>query len=601
MGIKREKIKVYEMTCASCENRVEKAIKKLAGVNNVMASYSGQYAVVEYDDEVCSLGKIKDSVRQAGYTTESSNDYKFMGILIVVAAVVLLGLKTSGFDMEAKLSNASYAVLFLVGVLTSIHCVGMCGGIMLSQSLSKESKNKFEAMEPAILYNIGRVISYTVLGGIIGALGSAFSLSIVTKAALQVFAGVFMIMMGFNMAGFGLFRRFHIKLPKAACKAKSKSKTPLLVGIANGLMPCGPLQTMQLFALGTGSATKGALSMFMFAMGTVPLMLTFGAISGLLSKGYTKKILKFSGVLIIVLGVIMGSRGLAVAGININPLAYLESGVPNTTPSSSSDTPADSSNANSSSANKAVLKDGVQTLKLTASNRGYTPAVTYVQKGIPLKLIIDGKQLNSCNNAIIIPSINKQIKLKNGETVVEFTPGDKDVRYSCWMGMIRGTIKVVDDLGTAPTSDGSAYEDSYEEENIPAKPSIYGDDITKVPTDRLVKKVQVSNTTQTVKINGIGYELDPLIIVANIGMKTKLSLDLKEFDNIEGNFAIINTETGESSVDFLGKKGIVEVEFTLNTVGVYAILQDGNLLGVIDAVEDIKSSDIEEVRKKYIR
>ena len=594
MGIRREKLKVYDMTCASCENRVEKAIKKLEGVNNAMASYSGQFAVVEYADDVCSLSKIRDSIKQAGYTTEGSNDYKFMGILIAVAAVVLLGLKTSGFDMEAKLNNASYAVLFVVGILTSIHCVGMCGGIMLSQSLSKESKSKFEAMEPAILYNIGRVISYTILGGIIGALGSVFSLSIVTKAALQVFAGVFMIMMGFNMAGFGLFRRFNIKLPKAACKAKSKSKTPLLVGIANGLMPCGPLQTMQLFALGTGSATKGALSMFMFAMGTVPLMLTFGAISGLLSKGYTKKILKFSGVLIIVLGVIMGSRGLAVAGINMNPLAYLESGVPDAPPRGSTST-------DSAGDTKALLKDGVQTLKITASNRGYTPAVTYVQKGIPLKLIIDGKQLNSCNNAIIIPSINKQVKLKNGETVVEFTPGDKDIRYSCWMGMIRGTIKVVDDLGTAPASEDSVYEDSYEEEDTPAKPSIYGDDITKVPTDRLVKKVQVSANNQSIEVKGTGYELEPLIIVANVGMKTKLSLDLTKFDDAEGSFAIINTETGETSVDFLGKEDIIEVEFTLNTVGVYAILQDGNLLGVIDAVEDIKSSDIEEVRKKYIR
>jgi plastocyanin domain-containing protein len=336
----------------------------------------------------------------------------------------------------------------------------------------------------------------------------------------------------------------------------------------------------------------------MFAIGTVPLMLTFGAISGLLSKGYTKKILKFSGVLIIVLGIIMGNRGLALAGVNINPLAYLKSNAPDV-PSSGNTT------TDSTSDNKALLKDGVQTLKITASNRGYTPAVTYVQKGVPLKLIIDGKQLNSCNNAIVIPSLNKQVKLKSGETVVEFTPGDKDIRYSCWMGMIRGTIKVVDDLGTTPASgadsEDSAYEDPYEEENIPTKPSIYGDDIAKVPTDRLVKKVQVSNNNQSIQVKGIGYELDPLIIVANKGMKTKLSLDLMEFDYIEGNYAILNTETGESVVDFLGKEGIIEVEFTLEAVGVYAILQDGNLLGVIDAVDDIRSADIEEVRKKYIR
>jgi sulfite exporter TauE/SafE len=78
------------------------------------------------------------------------------------------------------------------------------------------------------------------------------SLSLNVKAGLQIFAGLFMIMMGFNMAGFSTFRKFQIRLPHAACKAKNKSGSPFIVGLLNGLMPCGPLQTMQLFALGTG-------------------------------------------------------------------------------------------------------------------------------------------------------------------------------------------------------------------------------------------------------------------------------------------------------------------------------------------------------------
>lgn len=324
-----------------------------------------------------------------------------MGVLIIAAVIILLSLKTSGFDMEEKLTNASYIVLFVVGVLTSIHCVGMCGGIMLSQSLSSESNNKFEAMKPAVLYNLGRVLSYTLLGGIIGTLGSVFSLSITTKAALQIFAGLFMIMMGFNMAGFNIFRKFHIKLPHFACKVRNKSGSPFIVGLLNGFMPCGPLQTMQLFALGTGSALKGSLSMFMFSLGTMPLMLTFGALSGLLSKGHTKKLLKFSGVLIIVLGLIMGNRGLTLVGININPITTLASNT------KSSD---DFSNTNVA---KATLENGVQVIKMTANNNGYTPNAFYVQKGIPVKWIINGEQLNSCNNAIIAQSImEKEFKIK---------------------------------------------------------------------------------------------------------------------------------------------------------------------------------------------
>ena len=451
MSINREKIKVYDMTCTACEKRVEKTVNKLDGVSKIKASFTGQFAEIEYDNTVISTSEIKKAINGAGYSTESSKDYKFIGILVVVAAVALLGMNTSGFDMEAKLTNASYAVLFMVGILTSIHCVGMCGGIMLSQSINKESTSKFDAMKPALLYNLGRVASYTIIGGIIGAIGSVFALSLGAQAGMQIFAGVFMVMMGLNMAGFSAFRKFQIKikLPMAFYKLQAKPKTPFLVGFLNGFMPCGPLQTMQLFALGTGSAVAGALSMFVFALGTVPLMLTFGAISGLLSKGYTKKLLKFSGVLVVVLGVIMSNRGLALAGMNMSPMALMgKIGAFGT------------ENVASANTTKATIKDGVQYLDMTASYQGYTPDVLYVQKDMPVKWIVDGKELTSCNSKIVIPALKVEQKLQQGLNTIEFTPGDEDLSFSCWMGMISGTIKVVDDLAAISATDSKASEEA---------------------------------------------------------------------------------------------------------------------------------------------
>jgi sulfite exporter TauE/SafE/plastocyanin domain-containing protein/copper chaperone CopZ len=589
MGIRRDKIKVFEMTCTSCENKVEKSIRKLNGVINVKADYAGQFAEIEYDDQLCDVNKIKASVKAAGYRTEGSTDHKFTGILIIAAAVILLGMNTGGFDMESKLNNASYAVLFVVGLLTSIHCVGMCGGIMLSQSLSKESTNKFEAMQPSILYNLGRVASYTLLGGIIGAIGSAFTLSITAQAGLQIFAAIFMIIMGFNMAGFNTFRKFSIRLPQAACKVKNQSGSPFMVGLLNGLMPCGPLQTMQLFALGTGSPVKGALSMFMFAIGTVPLMLAFGAISGLLSRGYTKKLLKFSGVLVIVLGLIMGNRGLALTGMNINPMTFLSSFMAGSAGSSSTGTSNNNkAAAPSSNENKATMENGVQVLNMTASARGYTPNVLYVQKNVPVKWVVNATQLTSCNNAITIPSLKKQYKLKSGENILEFTPGDTDLKFSCWMGMIRGTIRVVDDLGSAAASSSNSSNSS-------------SNDIGKIPTEKLVKKAQVSNTSQTIQIKGTGVDLEPLIVAANTGVKTKLTMDLTSFDNAAGKFAVVNANTGEKLKEAAGKKGILDFEFTLTKAGVYGIVQDDQLIGIIEAVDNINFVNLEELRSKYIR
>lgn len=581
MSIKREKVKVYDMTCTSCERKVEKALKKLVGVSNAKASYSAQQALVEYDSELCDISKIKESIKAAGYSVETSNNYKLIGIFIVAAAIILLSNSTGGFDMNAKLNGASYFVLFIVGMLTSIHCVGMCGGIMLSQSISKENTSKYQAILPAVLYNAGRIVAYTVIGGIVGALGSVLSLSLTVKAAMQIFAGIFMIIMGFNMAGFGMFRRLNIKLPWSSCSVKKKPKTPFLVGLLNGLMPCGPLQTMQLYALGTGSAVKGALSMLLFSLGTVPLMLTFGALSGLLSKGYTKKLLKMSGFLVIILGFIMGNRGLALAGVGVPNIADLRR---NLTSNSSSQ----------SDLGKAVIKDGVQELTMTVDGSGFTPNLLYVKKNVPLKWVIKGDAINPCNNAIAIPALNEQYTVKPGENIIEFTPGEKDINFSCWMGMIRGVIKVTDNLDTVDTSNADS---STQVEKVP---SIYGDDLSQVSTDRIIKKAVVSDNIQTMNIRGIGYEFEPLVIVANKGMNTKLSLDLRAFDTPNDKFRIIDSNTKEVIASVDGTKGVVVMEAKFDKAGTFAITNAANVLTVVNVVDDINTVDLEDIRTKYL-
>jgi plastocyanin domain-containing protein len=355
---------------------------------------------------------------------------------------------------------------------------------------------------------------------------------------------------------------------------------------------------MQLYALGTGSAVKGALSMFVFALGTVPLMLAFGAISGLLSKGFTKKLLKFSGILVMVLGLIMGSRGMALAGVNLPSLKQFN--------------PLNPSSAGASAGNiaKAEIKDGVQTINMTADSRGYTPNAFYVQRGIPVKWIIDGKQLNSCNGAIAVPSLDKQLNLKNGENVIEFTPdNDKDVSFSCWMGMIRGVIKVVDKLDTVDTSksDPSIPPPSTGPSCCAGGPppsqsqSIYGDDISKVKTDRLVRKASVKGGSQSVSIKGTGYEFDPLIVVVQKGVMAKISFDLSSFDNPEGTFKIIPEKSSSPAAAFEGAKGTSTLEYTFNKAGGYGILKDNSVLGIIEVVDNIKTADLEAIRSKYLK
>jgi sulfite exporter TauE/SafE/plastocyanin domain-containing protein/copper chaperone CopZ len=593
MSIRHEKLKVSDMHCTSCEGRIEREISKLPGILNVKAVYAKSIVEVEYDSNACSISEIKEAIKKAGYSIGGgSESNKVAGILIIGVAIVLLSKFSAGFDMSSKLqSNVTYFVLFVIGLLTSLHCVGMCGGIMLSQSVAKKNNGKLSAIKPTLLYNTGRVISYTILGGIVGALGSVFNVSLKLKAGVAIFAGLFMIIMGFNMAGFSLFRRLHIRMPWSSCKVKSKAKTPFVVGLLNGLMPCGPLQTMQLYALGTGSAMKGALSMFMFSLGTVPLMLFFGMVTGILSKGYTKKILKLSGILVLVLGIIMSNRGLAMAGVNIMPSAFLAPKI-----------------ASSGSVAKAEIKDGVQVVRMTADYNGYNPNVLFVQKGVPVKWIVDGKQITSCNNAIIVPSLGIQKNLVQGENVIEFTPqSSEDINFSCWMGMIRGVIKVVDNLDTADTSNVTAPPSSAGgccgggAPTPPPRDSIFGDDISKVPTERLVKKATVLGKYQTHNIKGIGYEFDPPIVVVDKDLKTKIIIDLSSFDYAEGEFKIVDGNSGDLIASFEGNKGKKEVELSFKNSGVYGIIKDGNVFGIIEVVDDIKTADLEKIRQKYIQ
>lgn len=603
MSIRNERIKVYGMTCTSCERTIKRALMKLPGVYDASASFSAQEVIVRYNSDLCDTEKLRASIKAAGYSLESEKGYRFAGMLVIAAAIILLGGSTSGFDMNEKLKGASYLMLFIVGVLTSLHCVGMCGGIMVSQSISKDTSNGLKAVMPAAQYNAGRVVSYTFIGGIVGALGSAISLSLGVKAGIQLLAGVFMIIMGLNMAGFSMFRKLSIKLPWSACSLKRKPKSPFLVGILNGLMPCGPLQTMQLYALGTGSAIAGASSLFIFSLGTVPLMLTFGALTGLLSKGYTRKILRFSGFMVIILGLIMGSRGLSLAGF----------GIPNLNSTLAAGT---GSSQGQSSIGKAVMKDGYQEIVMTADGSGYTPNAFYVKKGVPVKWIIKGSALNSCNNGIVVTSLNVEKTLKPGDNLIEFTPQDnKDINFSCWMGMIRGVIKVTDNLDTVDASKAD-YSIPARSSGMPCctgngtsggtsaapaqRDSIYGRDLSKVPTSRIVKKAEVSVGSQSVSVKGIGYELDPLIIVAEKGLSTNLTFDLSSFDNPYGKYEIIELSTNKTAASFNGVRGTVTASFEPANTGSYMILKDNSLLGVFDVVDDIYSVNLETIRAKYV-
>ena len=449
----RKILQIEGMTCASCEMAIENALKDLDGIKDVKAVLSSSNVYITYDANVIILDRIIETIEELSYTVKnkpgtpaapdtdkkkaadgSLSAKQLLGIGLIVFALYVITSNTAGFSFIPEVNQSmGYGILFFAGMLTSLHCVSMCGGISLSQCISckaeGENVGKFAKLKPSLHYNSGRVISYTVIGGIAGALGSGITLPGAAKGIVAVISGIFMVIMGLNMLNiFPWIRKLNPRMPKIFGKKIYSSRGkygPFIVGLLNGLMPCGPLQAMQLYALGTGSFVAGAFSMFMFSMGTVPLMFGLGALSTILSGKFTHRMMKVSAVLVIVLGVAMTNRGLALSGVSI-PSPFGTSG---------------------KESGVAQVRDGIQTVTTKLYPGKYEPIT--VQKGIPVKWTIKAqkKDLNGCNNEIIIPKFNIIKKLEAGDNIIEFTPAETGTfAYSCWMGMIRSKITVVDDI-----------------------------------------------------------------------------------------------------------------------------------------------------------
>jgi sulfite exporter TauE/SafE/copper chaperone CopZ len=508
-----KRLRIGGMTCVSCKNKIERKLRNTAGVESADVSYSAGTAAVVYDADIITLREIEAVIEKLDYQVlhdsgrQESNVSRVVGILAIIVSLYVLLQQFGILNLlvPSRLADttmtgdglAGYGMLFVIGLITSIHCIAMCGGFNLSQCIPQGDQpadrnltfgakiNRMDTFVPSLLYNLGRVISYTVFGffaGFVGLLlggGTEVGLPVMAQGILKLVAGVFMVVMGINMLGlFPLLRKLNPRMPRIFARKvgveKAKNNSPLIVGLLNGLMPCGPLQSMQIVALASGNPFAGAFSMLLFSLGTVPLMLGLGSIVSALGKKFTAKVMTVGAVLVVVLGLAMLSQGGSLSGLLPPDLllpiivALSAVGIVSSIPFKKPTHKAISTIAalsvaviilvswnglnaalvggNGSTADDGIqVVDGKQVINSTLSSGKY-PNIT-VQVGTPVKWVIDAPKgsINGCNNRMFISDYGIEYSFKTGENVIEFTP-DKvgTVRYNCWMGMIRGSINVVE-------------------------------------------------------------------------------------------------------------------------------------------------------------
>lgn len=263
------------------------------------------------------LEKQAHTVRWADFTYAIPVAAVFIALFIVLQKLGIVNLAGSG--------EMTYATAFVIGLVASVStCMAVVGGLVLSMSASYAKEG--QGVRPQILFHVGRLVSFFVLGGVIGALGSAFQLGGTGTFVLSFIVAIILLILGLNLLDiFPWTKKLLPTLPASFSKrvkglrSGNSTLTPFLIGAATFILPCGFTQSMQLYSLTTGSFLEGALTMTVFALGTLPVLalLSFSSLS--IKKMQTGVFYKTAGLVVIFFGLFNLMNSLVAAGL-ISPL-----------------------------------------------------------------------------------------------------------------------------------------------------------------------------------------------------------------------------------------------------------------------------------------
>lgn len=455
----KKQIYIDKMHCASCEKLLDNEFRKLSGFRNAKFDRNNDSAQIEYDQKVLSFEKIQKAARELGYgVSESSPDkslevkgpsdrkrdktslFQWINSIVIVVFILLLYriFQNLGFldKIDLQGNGVGFGVAFVVGIVASLSsCLAVVGAVVIAfgEKYKNDGGSFYDsAVKPNLLFHIGRIGTFFLLGGILGAIGGEISISGNFISIFTIVISAVMLWLGLNILGFvPNIGRIGIRMPlfltsKWSNLEKSEHKlAPFLLGGLTFFLPCGFTQSMQILALASGSFLSGALMLSIFALGTLPVLILLGITTSWTENKKMVVFKKVAGMLIIIFAVFTFNSAMALRGVKTSVISS-DKKVEENTPV-----------ANNPSQNS----QQVVTMKITS--RGFEPSVIKIKSGVPVKWVIQGDQVSGCTNKIIIPSLDISKDIKFGENIVSFTPTKKgDLPFSCWMGMVRGKFIV---------------------------------------------------------------------------------------------------------------------------------------------------------------
>lgn len=335
--------------------------------------------------------------------------------------------------------------VFLTGLLAGgLSCTAVQGGLLAAtiaqreQERLKEKVKKGNAM-PIIAFLISKLVAYTILGFLLGWLGSLFQLSLTMKIAMQVVVVVFMLGSALSILEVHpIFRYFIIQPPKfltRLVRKQSKSQdifAPAILGAFTIFIPCGVTQAMMALSIASGNALTGAAILFAFVLGTSPIFFVLGYFATKLGDMFQQKFMKLLAFAIIFLAIFNLDNAIALSGSNLT-FGNLGKGIWCTV---------------AFCEGQNVQAKGPVTNEATIyiTNGGYSPNEINIKAGSNATVYLKNEGGGGCAQAFTVPALGIQKLVSAGQTdsfTFKAPDSPEDIIFMCSMGMYRGVIHVL--------------------------------------------------------------------------------------------------------------------------------------------------------------
>lgn len=341
-------------------------------------------------------------------------------------------------------------LIFLTGLTTGgLSCLAMQGGLLASVIANQKSEetetSKQEKMWqdwlPVAMFLVSKLVAHTLLGFLLGWLGTAVTLSLTVRLFFQVFTAFFMFATAMNLLDVHPIFRFVVFQPpkfiNKIVRSSSKSKAifaPAILGALTIFVPCGVTQAMEVLAVSSSSPIYGAAIMFAFVLGTVPLFGFLGMAASKLSHSLYQKVNKVAAAILIIMA-LYGLNGVLVvlnSPITINqvfsPITYFFS----------------DERFEGANGDMVQQQAGVQQIVINVTSNGYSPRYIKVKKDVPVNLKLVSQDAYSCAASFVFREFGiKTFLAANDQQEFNFIPTKAGkFTYTCSMGMYSGTLEV---------------------------------------------------------------------------------------------------------------------------------------------------------------